>query len=74
MTVQLMRGDALDLPLADHSVDLVVTSPPYSPFLEVAANRDSRRDRVRDRQAAHAITNRYAIIAITTITPRSWVA
>lgn len=29
MPVQLIRGDALDLPLADGSVDLVVTSPPY---------------------------------------------
>ena len=29
MTVQIIRGNALDLPLADDSVDLVVTSPPY---------------------------------------------
>ena len=29
MTAQIIRGDALDLPLADSSVDLVVTSPPY---------------------------------------------
>ena len=29
MTVQIIRGNALDLPLADSSVDLVVTSPPY---------------------------------------------
>lgn len=29
MTVTLLRGNALDLPLADSSVDLVVTSPPY---------------------------------------------
>ena len=29
MTVQIIRGNALDLPLADASVDLVVTSPPY---------------------------------------------
>lgn len=29
MPVQLIRGNALDLPLADGSVDLVVTSPPY---------------------------------------------
>jgi len=25
----LIRGNALDLPIADSSVDLVVTSPPY---------------------------------------------
>lgn len=29
MTVQILRGNALALPLADDSVDLVVTSPPY---------------------------------------------
>ena len=29
MTYQLIRGDALSLPLADGSVDLIVTSPPY---------------------------------------------
>jgi DNA modification methylase len=29
MTAALIRGDALRLPLADESVDLVVTSPPY---------------------------------------------
>jgi DNA modification methylase len=29
MTVSLLRGDALHLPIADHTVDLVVTSPPY---------------------------------------------
>jgi DNA modification methylase len=29
MTVTLLRGDALHLPLADHTVDLVITSPPY---------------------------------------------
>jgi hypothetical protein len=29
MTVTLLRGDALHLPIADHTVDLVVTSPPY---------------------------------------------
>ncbi len=29
MTVSLLRGDALHLPLADATVDLVVTSPPY---------------------------------------------
>ncbi len=29
MTVALIRADALQLPLADASVDLVVTSPPY---------------------------------------------
>lgn len=29
MTVTIIRGDARALPLADHSVDLVVTSPPY---------------------------------------------
>ena len=29
MSVDIIRGDALDLPLADGSVDLVVTSPPY---------------------------------------------
>ena len=28
-TVQIIRGNALTLPLADDSVDLVVTSPPY---------------------------------------------
>ena len=28
-TVQIVRGNALTLPLADDSVDLVVTSPPY---------------------------------------------
>lgn len=28
-TAQVIRGNALDLPLADGSVDLVVTSPPY---------------------------------------------
>src|SRR5690606_25690640 len=28
-SVQIIRGNALDLPLADDSVDLVVTSPPY---------------------------------------------
>ena len=27
--VQIIRGNALTLPLADDSVDLVVTSPPY---------------------------------------------
>ena len=27
--VQIIRGDARSLPLADDSVDLVVTSPPY---------------------------------------------
>lgn len=27
-SVQIIRGNALDLPLADSSVDLVVTSPP----------------------------------------------
>ena len=27
--VQIIRGNALALPLADDSVDLVVTSPPY---------------------------------------------
>jgi ubiquinone/menaquinone biosynthesis C-methylase UbiE len=27
-SVQIIRGNALDLPLADNSVDLVVTSPP----------------------------------------------
>lgn len=29
MSVTLLRGDALALPLADDSVDLIVTSPPY---------------------------------------------
>jgi DNA modification methylase len=29
VSVQIMRGNALALPLADDSVDLVVTSPPY---------------------------------------------
>src|SRR5690606_9364733 len=29
MSVQIIRGNALALPLADDSVDLVVTSPPY---------------------------------------------
>lgn len=29
MSYQLIRGDATDLPLADDSVDLIVTSPPY---------------------------------------------
>jgi DNA modification methylase len=29
MSVQILRGNALALPLADDSVDLVVTSPPY---------------------------------------------
>jgi DNA modification methylase len=29
VTVQIIRGNALALPLADDSVDLVVTSPPY---------------------------------------------
>lgn len=29
MTVTILRGDARNLPLADRSVDLVVTSPPY---------------------------------------------
>ena len=29
MSVDIIRGNALDLPLADDSVDLVVTSPPY---------------------------------------------
>ena len=29
MTYQLIRGNAMSLPLADESVDLCVTSPPY---------------------------------------------
>ena len=29
MTYQLIRGDATSIPLADDSVDLIVTSPPY---------------------------------------------
>ena len=29
MSVTILRGNALDLPLDDESVDLVVTSPPY---------------------------------------------
>ena len=29
MPITLIRGNALDLPLADNSVDLVITSPPY---------------------------------------------
>jgi DNA modification methylase len=29
MSVQIIRGNALDLPLADDSVDLCITSPPY---------------------------------------------
>jgi hypothetical protein len=29
MTASLLRGDALHLPIADHTVDLVITSPPY---------------------------------------------
>lgn len=29
MSTQIIRGNALDLPLPDDSVDLVVTSPPY---------------------------------------------
>jgi hypothetical protein len=29
VSVQIIRGNARDLPLADNSVDLVVTSPPY---------------------------------------------
>ena len=29
MSTTILRGDALHLPLADSSVDLVVTSPPY---------------------------------------------
>lgn len=29
MTYQLIRGDATSLPLADDSVDAVITSPPY---------------------------------------------
>ena len=29
MTFSLIRGDATSIPLADDSVDLVVTSPPY---------------------------------------------
>jgi DNA modification methylase len=29
MTAQVIRGDARNLPLADNSVDLIVTSPPY---------------------------------------------
>lgn len=29
MTYQLIRGDATAIPLADDSVDAVVTSPPY---------------------------------------------
>ena len=29
MSVQLIRGNALALPLEDSTVDLVVTSPPY---------------------------------------------
>ncbi len=29
MSVQIIRGDARQLPLADESVDLIVTSPPY---------------------------------------------
>ena len=29
MSVRIIRGDALHLPLADATVDLVVTSPPY---------------------------------------------
>ena len=28
-TAQIIRGNALDLALADGSVDLIVTSPPY---------------------------------------------
>ena len=29
MSVSILQGNALSLPLADDSVDLVVTSPPY---------------------------------------------
>ena len=29
MTARIIRGDALNLPLADGRVDLIVTSPPY---------------------------------------------
>jgi hypothetical protein len=29
VTVTLLRGDALHLPIADHTVDLICTSPPY---------------------------------------------
>lgn len=29
MSYQLIRGDACHIPLADDSVDLIVTSPPY---------------------------------------------
>ena len=28
-SVSLIRGDALTIPLADNTVDLIVTSPPY---------------------------------------------
>jgi DNA modification methylase len=29
VTIAILRGDARNLPLADRSVDLIVTSPPY---------------------------------------------
>ena len=29
MSVKIVRGNALDLPIPDNTVDLVVTSPPY---------------------------------------------
>ena len=29
MSARIIRGNALDLPLADSSVDLICTSPPY---------------------------------------------
>ncbi len=41
--VQIIRGNALALPLADDSVDLVVTSPPYFGLRVMLARRKGRK-------------------------------
>lgn len=38
MSVSLLRADARALPLADNSVDLIVTSPPYYGLLDGQAD------------------------------------
>lgn len=55
MTAQIIRGDARSLPLADESVDLVVTSPPYCRLATWRCNDPGERARAMQVEKSPAV-------------------
>ena len=63
MTLTILRGNALALPLADESVDLVVTSPPYWSLRAYQDNGEAYEGQIgSESTAAEFIDN---LIAVT---------